>query len=54
MWKFIKKWRDDYHAVNQYMADQGIHIYHTPFGIVHYVDERAIQRLNNNDRSNSV
>jgi hypothetical protein len=49
MFKFIRKWLDDYHAVNDFMASQGLHVVHTPYACLFYVDDRVVQRLNNTD-----
>lgn len=53
MFKLIKKWFDDYREINQYMAEQGITILHTPYGALIHVDERIIEQLypkKDNDR----
>ncbi len=49
MFKFIRKCLDDYHAVNDFMASQGLHVVHTPYACLFYIDDRVIQRLNNTD-----
>lgn len=55
MFKFIKKWLSDYHEINAWYASQGIHIIHTPYGVVQYMDDAAIKRLNTvHDKSNAI
>jgi hypothetical protein len=55
MFKFIKKCFEDYHEVNQWFASQGMHIIHTPYGVIHYMDNHLLEKLNKtHDRSNSI
>lgn len=55
MFKFLKQWFDEYNEITAWYASQGIHVIHTPYGVVHYIDRDTVERLNTmHDKPNAI